>query len=66
MPAKDKFHQIVVIAMQKEGWTITHDPYPLQAGSFDLAIDLGAEKIVAATKEGKKNSSRNQKFFRCI
>ncbi|MGL4880890.1 MAG: element excision factor XisH family protein, partial [Waterburya sp.] len=48
MPAKDKFHQIVKTAIQKDGWTITHDPYPLQAGSFDLAIDLGAEEIVAA------------------
>ncbi|MGL5796132.1 MAG: element excision factor XisH family protein [Waterburya sp.] len=51
MPAKDKFHQIVKTAIQKDGWTITHDPYPLQAGSFDLAIDLGAEEIVAATKQ---------------
>lgn len=63
MPAKDKFHQIVVIAMQKEGWTITHDPYPLQAGSFDLAIDLGAEKIVAATKEGKKIAVEIKSFL---
>ena len=63
MSAKDKFHQIVVTAIEKDGWTITHDPYPLQAGSFDLAIDLGAEKIVAATKEGKKIAIEIKSFL---
>ena len=63
MPAKDKFHQIVVTAIQKDGWTITHDPYPLQAGSFDLAIDLGAEKIVAAMKEGEKIAIEIKSFL---
>ena len=46
-----------------EGWTITHDPYPLQAGSFDLAIDLGAEKIIAATKEGQKIAIEIKSFL---
>ncbi|WP_055073587.1 element excision factor XisH family protein [Pseudanabaena sp. 'Roaring Creek'] len=41
-------HDIVKNALQKDGWTITHDPYPLPTGSFDLAIDLGAEKVIAA------------------
>jgi hypothetical protein len=26
MPAKDIFHDAVKIALQKDGWTITHDP----------------------------------------
>lgn len=63
MPAKDKFHQIVKTAIQKEGWTITHNPYPLQAGSFDLAIDLGAEEIVAATKQGRKIAIEIKSFL---
>jgi hypothetical protein len=45
MSARDLFHQIVKTALQREGWTITHDPYALQADSFALAIDLGAEKV---------------------
>jgi hypothetical protein len=48
MSARDLFHQIVKTALQKENWLITHDPYGLQTESFDLAIDLGAEKIIAA------------------
>ena len=63
MSARDKFHQIVVTAIEKDGWTITHDPYPLQAGSFDLAIDLGAEKIIAATKKGKKIAIEIKSFL---
>lgn len=52
MSAKDAFHYVVKTALQKDGWLITHDPYPLQAGTFDLAIDLGAEKVIAAQKKG--------------
>lgn len=54
MSAKDKFHETVKTALQKDRWVITHDPYPLQAGSFNLAIDLGAEKIIAAEQTGRK------------
>jgi hypothetical protein len=50
--AKDAFHYVVKTALQKDGWLITHDPYPLQAGTFDLAIDLGAQKVIAAQKQG--------------
>ncbi|BAY62802.1 XisH protein [Calothrix brevissima NIES-22] len=52
MSARDAFHEVVKIALQKDNWLITHDPYPLQAGIFDLAIDLGAEKVIAAKREG--------------
>jgi XisH protein len=40
MSAKDLYHEIVITALIKDSWTITHDPYPLQAGRLDLAIDL--------------------------
>ena len=63
MPAKDKFHQIVKNAIEKDGWIVTHDPYPLQAGSFDLAIDLGAEEIVAAEREGRKIAIEIKSFL---
>ena len=54
MSAKDSFHEFVKIALQKDGWQITHDPYTLQAGTLELYIDLGAEKVVAAEKDGQK------------
>ena len=63
MSAKDKFHQIVITAIQKDGWIVTHDPYLLQAGSFDLAIDLGAEEIVAAEREGRKIAIEIKSFL---
>ena len=50
MPAKDAFHTIVKTALQKDKWQITHDPYPLVAGSFNLAIDLGAQNVIAAQR----------------
>ncbi len=32
-------------ALENEGWTITHDPYPLKIGRKSAEIDLGAERI---------------------
>ncbi len=53
MPRRDKYHDAVRTALEKEGWTITHDPYYLQVGAVDMNIDLGAEKeVVAAEKDG--------------
>lgn len=42
MPARDIFHNAVRVALQKDGWIITHDPLSIAAGGFDLYIDLGA------------------------
>jgi len=54
MSARDTFHDLVRQALQQDGWTITHDPYALSADSFDLAIDLGAEKVIAAQRNETK------------
>ena len=61
MSDKDAFHAIVITSIKKEGWT--HDPYPLQAGSFDLAIDLGAEKVVAAERGERKIAVEIKSFL---
>lgn len=50
MPAKDIYHDTVKRALQKDGWTITHDPFPLQIGKKRLAADLGAERLINAEK----------------
>ncbi|MEG5046311.1 XisH family protein [Microcoleus sp. B4-C1] len=63
MPAKDAFHEVVKIALQKDGWEITHDPYTLQAGTLELYIDLGAEKVVAAEKDGQKIAVEIKSFI---
>ncbi|MGB7892861.1 MAG: XisH family protein [Microcoleus sp.] len=54
MPAKDKFHELVKIALQNQDWTITHDPYHIDLGFVDFYIDLGAEQLLAATKDNEK------------
>jgi hypothetical protein len=54
MPAKDIYHDAVVAALTKDGWTITHDPLRLQMGKRDAYVDLGAERLLAAEKEGRK------------
>ncbi|MEG4396362.1 XisH family protein [Microcoleus sp. BROC3] len=53
--AKDLFHNTVKIALQKDGWKITHDPYQLRYGVADVYIDLlAAKEAIAAEKEGRK------------
>lgn len=39
---------------EKEGWRITHDPLSLQVGGVEMSIDLGAERLIAAEKDGVK------------
>ncbi len=54
MAAKDIYHNVVKIALEKDGWTITNDPLRLTIGSRSVYVDLGAEKLFAAEKEGRK------------
>ncbi|WP_373534024.1 XisH family protein [Microcoleus sp.] len=54
MPAKDKFHELVKTALENQGWTITDDPYHIDLGFVDFYIDLGAEQLLAATKDSEK------------
>ena len=54
MPARDFYHDVVRSALIADGWTITHDPLQLKVGKKDLFVDLGAERLLAADKEGRK------------
>lgn len=54
MPARDLFHQAVKRALVREGWAITHDPPHIDFGGFDFFIDLGAETLLGATREGRQ------------
>jgi XisH protein len=49
--ARDLFHQVVKDALIKEGWEVTHDPFPIDYGDVQMQIDLGAEVLLAATKD---------------
>jgi hypothetical protein len=52
--ARDKFHKEVREALEKEGWAITDDPLYVKIGQIPMHIDLGAEKLIGAEKEGEK------------
>ena len=54
MPERDIFHDAVKNALVKEGWTITNNPLFIQFGGVDMYVDLGAEKVLAAEKDGQK------------
>ncbi|MCW1970361.1 MAG: XisH family protein [Anaerolineae bacterium] len=54
MAARDKIHEAVKLALIKDGWLITHDPYPVLLGELRGYIDLGAEQPIAAEKQGRK------------
>lgn len=54
MPSKDRIHQQVKAALEKDGWQITEDPLfvPVQ-GLAGLYIDLAAREIWRAQKNGR-------------
>ena len=63
MPAKDTYHNNVRTALEKDGWTITNDPLTLEIGGRSLFVDLGAEKIFAAEKQGRKIAVEVKSFL---
>jgi Holliday junction resolvase-like predicted endonuclease len=52
--ARDLFHHIVRAALEKEGWTITDDPFAFRYGETNFEIDLGAERLIAAEKDNQQ------------
>lgn len=64
MPAKDTYHQVVKHALEKDGWLITDDPLTLQIDeSTNVYLDIGAENILAAEKQGQKIAVEVKSFI---
>ncbi|WP_271254656.1 element excision factor XisH family protein [Pseudanabaena sp. Chao 1811] len=61
--AKDLFHQAVKQALIKDGWIITNDPLTIRIDRVKLEIDLGAEKVFAAEKDGQKIAVEVKSFI---
>ena len=61
--ARDRFHQCVRRAMEKDGWLITDDPLRLSSGNVDVEIDLGAEKLLAAERGEEKIAVEIKNFL---
>jgi len=54
MPKLDIIHNSVKNALIKDGWLITDDPYIIQYRRTMLYADLGAERPIAAERDGQK------------
>lgn len=54
MPKLDIIHNAVKNALIKDDWTITDDPYVIQYRRTTLYADLGAERPMAAERNGRK------------
>ena len=63
MSAWDIFHNAVKIALEKDGWIITHDPLALEFGLGSLYVDLGAERIIAAERSNEKIAVEIKSFL---
>jgi hypothetical protein len=48
--ARDAYHIAVRHALEKDGWTITHDPLGFTFPGFSVMLDLGAERLLAFAK----------------
>ncbi len=63
MPAKDIYYDIVVTALKNDGWKITNEQLKLTVGNRSVYVDLGAEKLFAAEKEGRKIAVEIKSFI---
>ncbi|MDB9517256.1 element excision factor XisH family protein [Roseofilum reptotaenium CS-1145] len=61
--AKDIYHETVKTALIKDGWTITDDPLRLKFGGRMTYVDLGAEKLLAAEKQGQRIALEVKSFL---
>lgn len=50
MSKRDIYHDAARNALENDGWTITHDPFPLKIGNKRLSADLGTERLISAEK----------------
>ncbi len=53
MPQRDFHHDAVKQALITDGWTVTHDPYTIAYGMRRGFVDLAAERLMAAEKNGQ-------------
>jgi hypothetical protein len=63
VPAKDVFHDAVKHALEKEQWIVTDDPLFLRFGGVDMYIDLAAEQLMSAERNGEKIAVEIKSFI---
>ncbi len=63
MSAKDIFHESVKKALIKDQWIITDDPLSIRIEAMQMYIDLGAEKLISATKHNQQIAVEIKSFL---
>jgi hypothetical protein len=62
--AKDYFHNQVKVALIKDQWRITHDPFLVRISqTIKLQIDLGAENTIAAERDNQRIAVEIKSFI---
>ncbi len=63
MPAKDIYHDTVKRALEKDGWKITAENLQLPWGGTQTYIDIIADEVFVAEKEGRKIAVEVKSFI---
>lgn len=61
--AKDVYHDTVKAALTKAGWVVTADPFRIAIGKRDVYVDLAAEKLLIAERQGEKIAVEIKSFL---
>lgn len=61
--AQDIFHSTVKRALEKEKWVITADPLKLKFGGINFQVDLAAERLLEAERNGEKIAVEIKSFL---
>ena len=61
--ARDIFHNAVRRALKKQGWTITANPLQVKFGGIIFQVDLAAERVLAADREGERIAVEIKSFL---
>lgn len=61
--ARDKLHNNVRIALEKEGWKITAEQLRINLGKTSIEIDLMADNMMVAEREGEKIAVEVKSFL---
>jgi hypothetical protein len=64
MSARDVFHEPFTRALLKDGWTITHDPLTIPFDGTDLFVDIGAERLIGAERDGERIAVEIKSFLK--
>lgn len=64
MAAKDRFHDAVQRALEKDGWTIVASPFKFKFGQIRFEVDLAADRLIVAERKEEKIAVEVKSFLR--